>query len=165
MTMRGAALRTAWGLGVLLGCGLLGCVTPPSAPFQPDPPNPFLEEILKQEVLPATGADGKVLKGADGKEIRSNPPVVKPDVVLREIPLRTPLAEARKIMERHGFTCYGGIRDQFQDCVYCRAYRRKSTMVADRVVVKLFYENERVVNVVVTVENGVKRSDTLWPEF
>ena len=163
--MRSAAVRTALGFGVLLGCGLVGCVTPPSAPFQPDPPNPFLEEILKQEVLPSTDADGKVLKDADGKEIKSNPPMVKPDVVLREIPLRMPLADARAIMERHGFSCQGGVRDDFQTCLYCTAYRRKTASVADRVVVKLYYENKRVVSVAVTAETGVKRSNTLWPEF
>ena len=153
--MRGA-VRMRLGLGLLCGA-VLGCVSPPPAgPFHPDPPNPFLEAIFKAEVLVIM---------EDGKPLKLNPPLLKPDVVLREIPLKTPVAEARAVMEKHGFSCQGGVRENFQTCLYCKAYRRTSAVLADRVVVKLFYEDQRVVNVAVTVEKGVKRGDTFLPEF
>jgi hypothetical protein len=156
MTMRGAAVRMRLGLSLLCGA-VLGCVSPPPAgPFHPDPPNPFLEALFKSEVLVIM---------EDGKPVKLNPPLLKPDVVLREIPLRTPVAEARAVMERHGFSCQGGVRENFQTCLYCKAYKRTSAVLADRVVVKLFYEDQRVVNVAVTIEKGVKRGDTFWPEF
>ena len=155
--MRGVAVRMVLGVALLLVSSVAGCMTPrPSIPFQPDPPNPFVDEICKQEVL--------VFK-ENGKEIKPNPPMVNPDLVLREIPLGTSLAEPRAFMERHGFTCVEGVKDNYQNCLYCRAYRRKTEFVADRVAVKFYYEGKRIVNVAVTVELNLKRSNSLFPEF
>ena len=158
-----AAVRTGMGLSLLLCCVAIGCVTPPAPPpFTPDPPNPFLEEILKQEIL--------VFK-KDGVVVKVDPPRVAPDVVLREVPLHTRLADAQAVMERHGFACQAGVREDYRECLYCTAYKRKSRVVADRVIVRLFYEQKRlfdekrIYDVVVTVERDVKRGNTLFPEF
>jgi hypothetical protein len=152
--MRGTAICR---LGLFfIGC-LAGCVTTESAALAPPgPTDPFVEEILKQDFL--------YIK-QDGKDVKTDPPQVKPDVVLREIPLKTPLADAQAFMERHTFSCQGGVKDNYQTCLYCTAYRRKTKFVADRVVVKLYYENKRVTGVLVTVENGVKRGTGLWSDF
>ena len=156
--MRGAAIRTVMGLGLLLCGGVVGCLTTnPSAPTQPETPNAFVAEILKQEKL--------VVKDAKNVEIKMDPPRVSPEVVLREIPLQTPLANARAVMERHGFSCQGGVRDEYRDCLYCTTYRRKTAAIADRVTVKLYLEQKRVVDVVVNVEHDVKRSTGLFPGF
>jgi hypothetical protein len=129
--------------GLLLCCCFLGCAT-----FEPGPVpqngklDPFLDEIVRQEPLE--------------KKLWSV--TLKPDVVLRDIPLQTPVAEARAIMERHGFSCWSGVADAKGKCLHCTAYIRKSPDYADRVVVKLFYDTERVVNVAVTIEYKVRHS-------
>jgi hypothetical protein len=159
-----AAVRTGMGLSLLVCCAVVGCVTPPAPPpFTPDPLNPFVEEILKQEPL--------VFKNAQKQVIKVDPPRYAPDVVLREIPLHTRLADAQAVMERHGFSCQGGIKQDFRDCMICTAYKRKSRTVADRVTVYLFYEQKRlwdekhVYEVWITVERDFKRSNGLFPEF
>jgi hypothetical protein len=154
------AIRTGMGLVLLLCIPIVGCVTSGTpgtpAPFTPEPMNPFVEQILKQETL--------VFK-KDGVEVKVEPPRVAPDVVLREVPLQTSVTDARAVMERHGFSCQAGTREDYRECLYCTAYKRKSHTVADRVVVRFFYEKKRVYDVVVTVERDVKRSNTLFPEF
>lgn len=155
--MCGTAVRAKMRFSLLLCLPVLGCVTPGApTPFTPDPTNPFLEDILKQEIQEFK---------KDGVVVKVEPPRVAPDVVLGEVPLQTFVTDARAVMERHGFSCQAGTREDYRECLYCTAYKRKSRTLADRVIVRLFYEQKRVYDVVVTVERDVKRSNTLFPEF
>jgi hypothetical protein len=88
---------------------------------------------------------------------------VRPDLVLREVPLQTPLPQAQAVMERHGFSCWAGVQKNYRTCLYCTAYRPRTALAADKVVVKLYYEQKRVTGVEVIVENNVPRSS--WPRF
>jgi hypothetical protein len=120
-----------------------------SSPVPPNGnPDPLLEEILKQETL---------VKKPDSATL-------KPDVIFREVPIRTPLAEARAIMERHGFSCWSGVADSKGTCLHCSAYKPKKQGLADKIVVKLFYETQRIVNAEITVQYDVRRPDRgIWP--
>jgi hypothetical protein len=76
-------------------------------------------------------------------------------IILEEIPLQMPVAEARAILERHGFSCWANVPDDHGLCLHCTAYKRTGMACADRVVVKVFAEEQRVSNVEVTVEQDV----------
>ena len=107
-------MRQGRWLGLVLCCGLAGCLTTnPLATPVPDVANPFVENLIKQDPL--------VFKEG-GKEIKLVPPRLKPDLVLQEIPLGTPLANARAVMERHGFSCWSGVQDNYRICLYCTAF-------------------------------------------
>jgi len=106
-------------------------------------PDPFLAEIARQPCLTKTTGSA----------------VLKPEVVFQQVPLHTPLKEARAIMERHGFSCWAAVPDGSRMCLHCTAYHRKRVDYMDRIVVKLYYENQRVVNAEVTVDYDVHRTD------
>jgi hypothetical protein len=76
-------------------------------------------------------------------------------IILREIPDQTPVAQARALMEAHGFSCWTRVPDDHGTCLHCTAYRRTGVARADKVVVKLYHEDGRVVEVVVRVERNV----------
>jgi len=106
-------------------------------------PDPFLAEIARQpEIKKSTGS-------AD----------LKPDAVFVEVPLHTPIQEARAIMERHDFSCWMAVPDGDRVCLHCTAYHRKRPDYMDRIVVKLYYENRRVVNAAVIVNYDAHRTD------
>jgi hypothetical protein len=139
------------GLVVLTSACLLGCATLPStAPTPEEVPDRFVSEIFKADTR-----DKKVgLTGVDA------------DVILKEVPLRTPIAQARTVMESHGFTCWSGVPDSNSICLHCTVYRRKNSEVADKVLVKLYYENKRVRGVEAIIEYGVKHSErSFWSPF
>jgi hypothetical protein len=128
-------------LSGLLTCGLaLGCMT-----FDPRPPAPeakadaWVDEILKQDVLESKNKWSKL----------------KAEVVLKEVPLHTPLAQARSIMERHGFSCWAGLSDNRGDYLHCTAYKRKNQSCADKLTIKFHYDAKRIVDAEVTVEHDV----------
>jgi hypothetical protein len=81
---------------------------------------------------------------------------------LKEIPMKAPLAEARAVMVRHGFTCWPDVTDDRGTCLYCTAYKNTSRALADRVIVRLYYDRGLVVNANVSVERGVRHVD---PQF
>jgi hypothetical protein len=102
------------------------------------PPDRLVEEIVKEATRTKTpGPDT-----ATGLEA----------LVLQEVPLQTPLAQARAVMERHGFSCWIGVPDDKGVCLHCTAWRRTSTHYGDRIVVRLYYENRKVVKVGVSVD-------------
>ena len=107
-------------------------------------PDPFQVQILKQDA-----ADKK--PGA--------PTRLLPDLILREIPLRTPVAKARAFMEQHGFSCSGGVPEGSLTCLDCRAWIRKNSLTVDRIVVRFYYENNRVINEQITVERDLPRPE------
>jgi hypothetical protein len=144
MTMPRAAVRKVLALCLLPLCCALGCATFDTDATPPDgQPDPLLVAILRQEAV------AKVLTAV----------TVKPDVVLQEIPLQTPVAEARSIMERHGFSCWSRVPDGDRTCLYCIAYKRKRRDLADKVVVKLFHADRLVVQVEVMVDHDVIHPD------
>jgi hypothetical protein len=151
VTMNRAAVWKVLALGLLPCCCSAGCGTfNSSAAPQNGVPDPLLEEIVKQ--------------GVPGK--KSWPVPLQADAVLREVPVLTPVAQARAVMERHGFSCWPCVPDSGGTCLHCTAYRRKSPLAADKVVVKLFYEADRVVYEEVTVEYDVPHPDRgFWPVF
>jgi hypothetical protein len=130
------------GVGALFCCGLLGCVTFPSSPTpSTDIPDPFIEEIARQEIifrLPTFA-------------------ILSPEIILREVPLQTPVEQARSFMAGHGFSCWRGVPDTKGTCLLCKAYRQKTPTTADRIVVKFFYDQKRVVSVEIIDEYDVTR--------
>jgi hypothetical protein len=142
--------RLRW-LALLPLCGCLGCLTfNPGAAPQIGQPDPFVETIAKQPVL------GKVDQTA----------VLKPDIVLEEVPLHTPVAQARAIMEQHGFSCWARVPDNNRECLHCTAYLYQRGGSADRIVVKLIYEKQQIVKAEVVVDYDVRHSEHgFWPVF
>jgi hypothetical protein len=127
---------------------------PPADVARSNVPDPLVEQILKQE-------SWEKAPGATSKELKA-------EAVLKEVPLQTPFAQARAIMARHGFVCWSGVSDNENSGVYlqCKAYKQKDAHYADRIVVKLFYERERIVRVVVTIDHHVPHSDQgFWSIF
>ena len=126
--------------GLLSSCYFVGCMT-----FGPSPmpeggaPDLFLEAILKQETVESKPGWSKL----------------KTEAVLKEIPLATPLAQARTIMERHGFSCWAGLSDGKGEYLHCTAYKQKSKGRSEKIVVKLYYDTKRITDVEVTVEHDV----------
>jgi hypothetical protein len=147
--MRKTAVWHGLWLAFLPGFCFPGCVTFNSSTVPPNGiPDPLLEEILRQETL---------VKKPDSATL-------KPAILLREVPIRTPLAQAKSVMERHGFSCWSGVADSKGTCLHCTAYKPKKRGLADKIVVKLFYETQRIVNVEITVEYDVLQSDRgFWP--
>jgi hypothetical protein len=130
-------VRAGLWFGLLACCAFLACATVN--------PNAKLDPLVEQISIQA----------AAKKTPGTAPPKPPGDIVLEEIPLKTPLTQARAIMRRHGFACWSGVPDNGGPCLYCAAYIRKNQCYADRIVVKFFHEHERVTNVVVVVERDV----------
>jgi hypothetical protein len=131
--------RVVLWLGLVGGCCLAGC----QAVGPSEPPDPLVEEILSQPTpkkAPPPGA--------------TDP---RAAVVLLEVPLQTPLAQARATLEQHGFSCWSGVPDAKGMCLHCTAWKRRGRYYGDRVVVKLFYENQRVIKVEVSVDREAWR--------
>jgi hypothetical protein len=91
--------------------------------------------------------------------------IARRELVLKEVAVQTPLAQARSIMEGHGFSCWGGVSDGTGTCLQCTAYRPKNQYVADKVQVKLYYQKDKIVNAAVLVRLNVEHSDRLLPVF
>jgi hypothetical protein len=74
------------------------------------------------------------------KRIGSGP--ISPEMVLSEIPLSTPLAKARAIMEKHGFSCWSAVPINNNGlCLHCTAYKSGPHKIF-KVVVKLVYADK-----------------------
>jgi hypothetical protein len=127
---------------------LAGCLTMPPQPGVKNTQtlDPFVEEILRQQV---------VTREKDSATLKS-------DVVMREIPAKTPLAKARAIMEKHGFSCWANVPCGVYTCLHCTAYKRKSAELADRLVVKLIYQDQKVIAAEITVDYGIRHPDRGW---
>jgi hypothetical protein len=149
--MGSAAIRNGLRLALVCCCGLAGCLGVDSAAVVKSvPPDPFVEELLRQEVL-TRDKDSATLKNT---------------VVLRDIPVKTPLAKARAFMEQHGFSCWANVPCGAYTCLHCTAYKRKRQDLADRVVVKLIYQDQKVIGAEVAVDYGVHHPDHSWvPNF
>ena len=130
--------RTVLWLVLLPCCCCLGCHTVAPA----GPPDPLVEAVLKEAAQ----------KRAPGPNAAGDLAADLAAVVLKEVPLQTPLDKARPVLERHGFSCWSGVQDDKGVCLHCTAWKRKGPYYADRVVVKLFYENRRVVRVEAAVD-------------
>jgi hypothetical protein len=129
-------------LPVVVLLGLAGCLGVPRRSTAPLPPtDPFVLELSKQPQV-------KKLQGS--AELRA-------DLVYQVVPLHTTVKEARALMERHGFTCWEAVPDGSRLCLHCTAYHRKRPDYQDRIVVKLFRENNRVVNAEVVIYYDVSR--------
>jgi hypothetical protein len=149
--MRRSTVWKALGLVVLSSAFFLGCTTLPSTTPAPEAaPDRFVTEIFN-------GDTRKIKIGSAG---------VDTDIILKEIPLKTPVDQARTVMESHGFKCWSGVHDGYSICLHCTAYRRKNSEKADKILVKFFYENKRVIGVEGVIEYGVQHSDrSFWPPF
>jgi hypothetical protein len=128
------AARQILGFGLLACCWGLGCQTVGQNG------DPLLEAILK----PPT-------EGARAGQSHLSPA----EVVLLEVPLKTPMPEARAAMEKHGFTCWSGMVTDKGTYLHCTAFKRTALNRADRVLVKLFYRERRVVEVEVGIDKDV----------
>jgi hypothetical protein len=117
-------------------------------------PDPFLVEILKGDVLekkPGVPKDGK----APTSRLNSAR-------LQKEVPLQTPLAQAKSTMERHGFTCWAGLSDGRGEYMQCDTYQVKNQRSAERIIVKIYYRMNRVVDFEVTVEHNVRPPMHHW---
>jgi hypothetical protein len=127
------------GLVLLSLAGCLGLSRNGAAPVPPA--DPFVLELCKQP---------QVRKLQASAELRA-------DLVYQVVPLHTSVKDARALMERHGFSCWETVPDGTRTCLHCTAYHRKRTDYQDRIVVKLFHENGRVVNAEVAIYYDVNR--------
>jgi hypothetical protein len=93
-------------------------------------PDNFQEEIFNQE-------------SAGGS---SDPWRQDPGVVLKEVPLGTPVDEARSVMERHRFECSDG-QSEGKACLVCKACKATGWMTADVAIVVLYYRGGKITDV------------------
>ena len=89
--------------------------------------DPLVEEIANQAAV--------------GKRVGSTPQ--SPDLILKEIPLKTPVKEAQAIMKEHGFTCWSAVPDGYKTCIHCTAYKSMPKGLGYKIVVKLYYDSEK----------------------
>jgi hypothetical protein len=152
VNMRRSALRQTLGHVVLGSACLLGCASFHSTTPPPTTPPPTtLEEITDPLVKEIFKADKRDKKGGQVG--------IDADIVLHEIPLRTPVAKARTVMESHGFKVWSGVPDGNSVCLHCTFYRRRTPQLDDKVFVKIYYENKQVIGVEGNVEYGVLHAD------
>ena len=120
-------------LTALLACnGFLGCATIDSTTrAEVVKPDPLCEQISKQKTI----------------EVGSGWCKVDPAVVLKEIPLGTPLPQARSIMEGHGFHCLDGTGDSQGIFLKCTANNGSRWVVAVGTVVKIYHQAGRVTDI------------------
>ncbi len=105
------------------------------------PPDPFVVEIARQPAV-------RKMEGSAE---------LKPEIVFTVVPLHTPVKEAKTLMEKHGFSCWASVPDGTRMCLHCTVYHRKRADYMDRIVVKLYYENQRVVSAQVRVDYDAHR--------
>lgn len=140
--------RTLYGFAALLPCLILaGCMSfrgNTSAPVPP--PDSFVADIARQPVV-------RKMEGSAE---------LKPEIVFTIVPLHTPVKEAKALMEKHGFSCWASVPDGNRMCLHCTAYHRKRADYMDRIVVKLYYENLRVVSAEVRVDYDAHQMNPFW---
>ena len=52
----------------------------------------------------------------------------------------------------------------YRICLLCTYYKQKNPAVADKILVKLYYDNDKINGVDITVDCGVSHSDHgIWP--
>jgi hypothetical protein len=144
----------ARGRVALLICAVLCAIMSQRPELAAAGPDPFLAEILKGDVLEKRPGIPK-----DGKAPSSR---VSNARVQKEVPLQTPLSQAKSIMERHGFTCWAGLSDSRGEYMQCDVYQVKNQRSAERIIVKISYRMNRVVDFEVTVEHNVRPPDHHW---
>lgn len=77
-----------------------------------------------------------------------------PEVVLKEIPIGTPVGQARAVMEGHGFKCSEGSKEG-SSYLLCHASLRTGLMTGTGIDVKIFHQASRVTGAeVVTYYDG-----------
>ena len=122
---------------------LKSCTGPP-----PGIADPFTLELFQQAAL----------------DRKSGQPPLLPDLVLHEVPLQTPVSEAH-----HGtaWLCLlVAVPHGNYYTVRCLCWKQKNEYLADRIVVKLFYEKDRIVSEDVAYETDVQHPEhSLLPRF
>ena len=70
-------------------------------------------------------------------------------------------------MEGHGFACWTHVPDSGRICLRCTCWKQKNQYVADRIVVKLYYEDDLIVSEDVAFETDVEHypEHSLLPRF
>jgi hypothetical protein len=63
-----------------------------------------------------------------------------PGVVLQEIPLGTPLSQARAVMKGHGFECSEGA----EGCLVCKAFKRTDWLCGIITIVTIHHQGGKV---------------------
>ena len=129
-------VRKTIGWLVLLGLVPCGCLNLPIHKLADS--DPMVDAIYQQAMKE--------------KRIGSGP--MPTDIVLKEIPLSTPLAKARATMGKHGFSCWSAVPINNSMCLHCTAYK-SGPYKTFKVVVKFIYANKEpkiVQSVEVTVE-------------
>jgi hypothetical protein len=131
--------KALFGFALLAGCVGAGCRTMPAN----QPVDPLVTALVEQASKKATPIPNTV------------DPLTA--LILQEIPLQTPLDQARAVMQRHGFSCWAAVPDPKGGiCLHCTAWKARRGYYADRVIVKLFYERERkVTRIQVNVDQDV----------
>ena len=118
----------------LAGCQALGSLSSSGSARL----DPLQEEIVKQEAVDSRA-------GWWRKD---------PGVVLKEIPIGTPLDQARAVMEGHGFQC-SQHTEQDSSYLLCHAYQTTSILTGTGINVKIFHQATRVTGAeVVTYYDG-----------
>jgi hypothetical protein len=121
-------------LGILFA-GVLGCMTmDTNAGRNAAKEDPLQAEIFRQYTLLARPGWWKP----------------DPEVIYKEIPQGTPIAEARAVMTRHGFFCTPGLGDEKGTYLHCEAFRRTGRVTRDRLSVKIYQKDGQVADIDVT---------------
>ncbi len=69
-------------------------------------------------------------------------------------------------MEQHGFVCWSRVPAGNYYTVRCLCWKQKNEYLADRIVVKLFYEKDCIVSEDVAYETDVQHPEhSIWPRF
>ncbi len=127
-------------VGLLLLVVVGGCRALTSSNARPSAPaDPLQEAILKAKDLESRA--GRCRK--------------RPDAVLKEVPLGTPVDQAQTIMAGHGFGCHPHGDDGQGPALFCRAYQPTSWVSGTFIDVTLHHRDGRIRDVeVVTIPDG-----------
>ena len=136
-------MRTFPGLLFLSGSLLVGCqVTSPGLIGQDEKTEPLQQAIFKQ----AKGEEA-VFQKLKLISYQADVWVPNPAPVLEEIPLGSPVARARAVMQRHGFRCVDLVTADKHPFISCTASQKTRWLGKDAVRVEIYYQAGEVTDV------------------
>jgi hypothetical protein len=136
-------MRIFPGLLFLSGSLLVGCVgISPGLIGQDEKTDPMQAAIFKQ----AKGEEA-VFQKLKALSYQADVWVPNPAPVLEEIPLGSPVARARAVMQRHSFRCVDLVTDDKRPFLSCTATQKTRWLGKDAVRVEIYYQAGEVSDV------------------
>ncbi len=143
-------MRIFPGLVFLSGSLLVGCQgVSPGLIGQDQQTDPLQEAIFKQ----GKGEEAffQKLKLESYQETVWTP---NPAPVLKEIPLGSPVARARAVMQQHGFRCVDLVTADKRPFLSCTALKKTSWVTGEAIRVEIYHQAGEVTDVkVITIHN------------